>query len=180
MQSENDKLVNRIFVDYGLYFNIIRPDLERFYLDKSVSVCGIANIMNGVIIQEFRSVVVCGSYQRFLKDVENVIDNLHKHNIFVLSPQSTKIKQETVGTPFVLFEYQDCIKNDRDTWRHKFEHMDKFRQADAIIVCDPNGIVGKGTIFEFGFMTASSKRIIFTENPKDLSVFFPYEIGLNF
>ena len=58
--------------------------------------------------------------------------------------------------------------------------MDKFRRADAIIVCNPDGLIGKGTMFEFGFMVALSKRIIFTEQPKDLSIPFPYEIGLNF
>lgn len=115
-----------------------------------------------------------------MKDIEDVIANLHNHNITILSPRSTKIKQETIGTPFILFEYQDYLKNERDTWRHKFEHMEKFRQSDAIIVCNPNGVIGKGAIFEFGFMVASSKRIIFTEQPKDISVFFPYEIGLNF
>ncbi len=179
-QSEKDKFVNSIFVDYGIYFNIVEPSLEQFYLGKSISIDGSKNIMQGLLSQEFRNVVVCGSFQQFLKDIEGVIANLHKHNIRVLSPQSTRIKPETIGTNFILFDYQDCVKNERDTWRHKFEHMDKFRQSDALIVCDPNGVVGKGTIFEFGFMVASSKRIIFTEKPKDLSVFFPYEVGLNF
>lgn len=63
----------------------------------------------------------------------------------------------------------------------KYEHMEKFKQSDAIIICNPNGIIGsEGTIFELGFMVAYSKRIIFTEKPKELSVIFPYEIGLNF
>lgn len=35
-QSEQDKLVNSIFIDYGLYFNIVQQDLEQFYLEKSV------------------------------------------------------------------------------------------------------------------------------------------------
>ena len=58
--------------------------------------------------------------------------------------------------------------------------MNKFRKADAIIVCNPNGIVGRGTMFEFGFMIAYYKRIIFTEKPTNISIIFPYEIGLNF
>ena len=137
-------------------------------------------MIQGLLCQEFRNVVVCGSFQRFLKEIEKLIDHLHQYNIHILSPASTKIKTETIGTDFILFDYQDCIKNERDTWRHKYEHMEKFRQADAIIVCDPSGVVGKGTIFEFGFMTAISKRIIFTEQPKNISIFFPYEVGLNF
>lgn len=174
-QEKND-LINQIFIDFGLYFNIISPDLERFYLNKTK----VNDIVYGLVQQEFRSVVVCGSYQHHLKEIEAVINILHKYNINILSPKSTKIKQETIGTPFVLFDYQDYVKNNRDTWRHKFEHMEKFIEADAIIVCNPTGIIGKGTIFEFGFMVAYSKRIIFTEEAKDISVLFPFEIGLNF
>lgn len=179
-QSEKNQLINSIFIDYGLYFNIVQRDLENFYLEQSASIYNTNNMLQGLVHQEFRNVVVCGSYQNHLKEIETIIEKLCKRNISILSPRSTKIKQETLGTPFVLFDYQDCVKNDRDTWRHKFEHMEKFKQADAIIVCNPDGITGKGTIFEFGFMVAYPKRIIFTEKPNNISVFFPYEIGLNF
>ena len=57
--------------------------------------------------------------------------------------------------------------------------MRKFIKTDAIIVCNPDGVIGKGTMFEFGFMIAHSKRIIFTNEPKGLTIDFPYEIGLN-
>ena len=87
---------------------------------------------------------------------------------------------ETIGTDFVLLRGQRPLKNYRDAWTHKYEHMDKFRQSDAIIVCDPNGSIGIGTMFEFGFMVAIAKRIIFTEAPKNWTIPFPYEIGLNF
>ena len=58
--------------------------------------------------------------------------------------------------------------------------MNKFKKADAIIVCNPHGIVGKGTMFEFGFMIANYKRIIFTEEPTNILIVFPYEVDLNF
>jgi hypothetical protein len=180
-QSDQTKLIIRIFVNHGLYFNIIQPELEQFYLEKSMSIYESKNIMQGLIHQEFRNVVVCGSFEHSLKYIDDVIAVLHKHNITVLSPWTTKVKPETIGSDFILFDYQDGLKNERDTWRHKYAHMDKCRQSDAIIICNPNGIIGsEGTIFEFGFMVAISKRIIFTEKPKELSVIFPYEVGLNF
>lgn len=43
--TEQTKLVIHTFVDYGLYFNIIQPDLEQFYLEKSISIYGSKNIM---------------------------------------------------------------------------------------------------------------------------------------
>ena len=58
--------------------------------------------------------------------------------------------------------------------------MNKFVKADAIIVCNPDGYIGKGTMSEFGFMIAHYKRIIFTEEPKGLTILFPFEVGLNF
>ena len=179
-QSDQNRLIIHIYVDYGLYFNIVQPDLEQFYLEKSMSIYGDANIMHGLLHQEFRKVVVCGSFQQHLQDIGEVMNILQKHNITVLSPWTTKIVPETLGTDFILLEGQEPLKNKRDAWRHKYEHMEKFRQSDAIIVCNPGGLIGKGTMFEFGFMVAISKRIIFTEIPKDLSIPFPYEIGLNF
>lgn len=173
------KLVIQVFVDYGLYFNIVQPDLEKFYLEKSVSLCGSVNIIDGLIAQEFRNVVICGSFQQHLQDIGDVMEILFNHGITVLSPWTTKIVPETIGTDFILLEGQTPLKNKRDAWRHKYEHMDKFRKSDAIIICNPDGVVGNGTMFEFGFMVAFSKRIIFTEMPKDL-IPFPYEVGLNF
>lgn len=177
---DQTKLIIRIFVDHGLYFNIIQPELEQFYFEKSMSIYGAKGIMEGLIHQEFRKVVVCGSFQQHLKEIGDAVNLLQEHNIIVLSPWTTKIVPETIGTDFVLLEGQEPLKNEREAWRHKYEHMDKFRQSDAIIVCNPDGLVGQGTMFEFGFMVAYSKRIIFTERPKDLSILFPFEVGLNF
>lgn len=179
-QPDQTKLVIHIYVNYGLYLNVIQPDLERFYLEKSRVKGDIKTIMGGLINQEFRKVVVCGSFQHHLKDFDEVIGVLHNRNITVLSPWTTKIQPQTLGTDFVLLEGQAPLKNKRDSWSHKYEHMDKFRQSDAIIVCNPDGLVGKGTMFELGFIVAISKRIIFTEKPTNLSVSFPYEVGLIF
>ena len=89
------------------------------------------------------------------------------------------IVPESLGTDFILLEGQELV-NERDAWRHKYDHMNKFKKADAIIVCNPDGRIGKGTMFEFGFMVACSKRVIFTNEPSNISIPFPYEIGLNF
>lgn len=98
----------------------------------------------------------------------NKYDNLTPDKVLCLS-----------NSDFILLEGQTLV-NERDAWRHKYDHMNKFIKADAIVVCNPGGIIGQGTMFEFGFMTAHAKRIIFTEEPKGLSILFPCEIGLNF
>ncbi|MEV5704858.1 hypothetical protein [Actinoallomurus sp. NPDC052274] len=177
-QSEAAALVNSLYVDTGLYFNIVEADLEQFYLKTGMSACGSNDMVEGLIRREFRSAVVCGSFQQSLGYIEDTIARLRESGTAVLSPRSTRIKPETAGTDFILFDYQDLLKNERDTWRHKYVHMDAFRQADAVVVCNPGGLVGKGTIFELGFMSALSKRVIFTEEPLGVSVLFPCEVGL--
>ncbi|MFE9882660.1 nucleoside 2-deoxyribosyltransferase [Streptomyces sp. NPDC005784] len=177
-QSEAAALVNSLYVDTGLYFNIVGPELEQFYREAGMSACGSNEMMEGLTRREFRNVVVCGSFQQSLGYIEDVIASLRGSGTAVLSPPSTRVKPETVGTDFILFDYQDLLKNERDTWRHKYVHLDAFRQADAVVVCNPGGRVGKGTIFELGYMSALSKRVIFTEEPQDVSVLFPCEVGL--
>ncbi len=177
-QPEAAALVNSVYVDTGLYFSIVGPELERFYLDTALSACGSDDVLEGLTRREFRTAVVCGSFQQWLEPIEGTVARLRKTGTEVLSPRSTRIKPETEGTDFILFEYQDQLKNERDTWRHKYVHMDAFRQADAVVVCNPGGRIGSGTIFELGFMSALGKRVIFTEEPQGVSVAFPCEVGL--
>lgn len=172
-------LINHVYIYHGLYFNIIQPDLEQFYLEKSMLLYGHENVIEGLIHQEFRNVVVCGSFKHSIKEIDDIITALHKQNVNVLSPTTTKLKPETLGSNFVLFEGQELI-NERDGWRHQYKHISQFAKSDAIIVCNPNGVVGKGALFELGYLVAISKRIIFVEKPQNLSFFFPYEVGLNF
>lgn len=178
-KEEQMQLIIHVFVSSGLYFNIVQPDLENFYLDRSFEISGKRNMFDGLINQEFRKVVICGSFQQHMQEIGAVIECLKKHNIQVLSPWTMNIVPETVGTDFILLEGQELI-NERDAWSHKYDHMNKFKKADAIIVCNPDGKIGKGTMFEFGFMVAYAKRIIFMNEPKELSILFPYEVGLNF
>lgn len=177
-QTEKSSLVNHVYIYHGLYFNIIQPDLEKFYLEKSMLLHGRENILEGITCQEFRKVVVCGSFKHSIKEIEDIIMTLHRNNVDVLSPTTTKLRPETLGSNFVLFEGQELI-NERDAWRHQYKHISQFIKSDAIIICNPDGIVGKGALFELGYMVAISKRIIFTETPPNLSFFFPYEVGLN-
>lgn len=178
-EEEQTQLIIHVFVNSGLYFNIVKPELEQFYLEKSLEKSNEKNIINGIVQQEFQKVVICGSFQQNMKEIENIMKILSERNIQVLSPWTMDIVPESLGTDFILLEGQELV-NERDAWRHKYDHMNKFKKADAIIVCNPEGRIGKGTMFEFGFMVAYSKRIIFTNEPKDLSIPFPYEIGLNF
>lgn len=177
--EDQDTLIIRVFVNSGLYLYIIPPDLEQFYLDTSRAKLGDANMMQGLITQEFRSVVVAGSIQNHLEKIGKVIEQLQHRHVAVLFPTTTNVVPETLGTDFLLLEGQH-LKNRRDGWRLQYNQMQLYKKADAVIVCNPAGKTGQGVVFEFGFMVANRKRIIFTEQPLNLSVVFPYEVGLGF
>ena len=171
-KEEQTQILLDAFVRFGVVFNIPSPDLVCFY--QSI---GNGSIVDGICKQEFRKVVICGSFQQDLKQIETLMDLFRKRNIEVLSPWTTQLVPKSIGTNFVLLEGQE-LYNERDSWRHKFDHMLKFIKADAIIVCNPEGRIGKGTLFEFGFMIAHAKRIIFTNRPEGLTIHFPYEVGI--
>ena len=97
-QSDQTKLIIHCFVDYGLYFNIIPSELERFYLEKSMSINGEKDIMKGLIFQEFRNVVICGSFENSLKYIDDIITVLKKRYITIgLFPKSF-LFSSNVGT----------------------------------------------------------------------------------
>ena len=176
--EEQMQLMIHIFVKHGIYFNIVNKELEQFYLNQEIDNKKVDNIIEGLCQKEFRKVVICGSFQKNMNEICQLMEKLNQQNIEVLSPWTKDVVKETLGTDFILLEGQ-TLENERDSWRHKYDHMNKFKKADAIIVCNPMGTIGKGTMFEFGFITAYNKRIIFTNEPKDLSILFPYEVGLN-
>lgn len=173
-KQEQMQLAIDIFVRYGVQLNIIPIDLENFYRK-----IGNNDIVDGLCKQEFRKVVICGSFQKNMKEIETLMQLCRKNNIEVLSPWTIDIVPDTIGTDFILLKGQELL-NERDSWRHKFDHMQKFIKADAIIIYNPEGRIGKGTMFEFGFMIAHAKRIIFTNEPEGLTIHFPYEIGVKF
>ena len=68
-EEEQMQLIIHVFVYSGLYFNIIKPDLERFYLEKSLELNSEKNVITGIVIQEFRKVVICGSFQQNMQEI---------------------------------------------------------------------------------------------------------------
>ncbi len=173
--SDNEKiqLVIHVYVKFNLYFYIIPKDLEDFYMKYE------NDLAVAFAQKEYRKVVICGSFQSHIKEISSIIKVMDSKGIEVLSPWTQNVIPESLGTNFILLEGQE-LKNERDAWRHKLDHMNKFIKADAIIICNPEGRIGQGTMFEFGFMIAYSKRIIMTEKPANLSITFPYEIGLDY
>mgnify|MGYP000307450293 FL=1 len=58
-EEEQTQLIIHVFVNSGLCFNIVKPDLEQFYIEKGLEKSNEKNIINGIVQQEFRKVVIC-------------------------------------------------------------------------------------------------------------------------
>ena len=80
-EEEQTQLIIHVFVNSGLCFNIVKPDLEQFYIEKGLEKSNEKNIINGIVQQEFRKVVICGSFQQNMQEIGNIIGILKKRNI---------------------------------------------------------------------------------------------------
>jgi exopolyphosphatase/pppGpp-phosphohydrolase len=133
-----------------------------------------SNMAHGILHQEFRSVVLSGSFRKHLDYILSVKKQLHAKKIQVLSPRFDEPKN--AGQEFVIFEGEEGL-SPLELERH---HLDMIELCDALVVCASNGYVGASTLIEIGYAQALGKRIIFTEKPTEFMLqTLPAEIGLS-
>lgn len=134
-----------------------------------------SNLIDGVNIQEAKSVVVCGSFNKHLEAISSLIAKLKKRGIEVLSPQNTEVVDSKDG--FVLFK-NDIIKNHR-TWSVESLHLKAIEMCDFVLVCNFDGYIGKKTSLEMGYAYKCGKKIVFLEDTCIVEDFdIPCEINL--
>lgn len=132
-----------------------------------------SNMVHGIVRQEFRSVVLSGSFRKHLNDILKIKDLLLKQHAEVLSPRFAVPKNP--GEEFVVFEGEDGM-SPLELERY---HLDMIEQADALVVCSPKGYVGASALIEIGHAQTLGKRIIFTEKPEEFMLnTLPAEVGL--
>lgn len=132
-----------------------------------------SNLIDGVVRQEFRSVVLSGSFRKHLEYIVGVRNSLVKKGVNVLSPRFTD--PTNPGEEFVVFTGEEGL-SPLELERH---HLDSIDKSDALIVCDPDGYVGASALIEIGYAQALGKRIIFIEKPEEFMLnILPAQIGL--
>ena len=137
-----------------------------------------ANLLLGVAKQEFKKVVICGSYRKFMSEIENVKRKLEIKGVEVLSPVTTIVEQ-IIDNEFVKFYHDEEIKNITQTYGIEKKHMIAMEEADSIIVCNKNGYIGDSTKLELGGSLMINKNIIFLyEDEVNLGISFPKDIGI--
>ncbi len=132
-----------------------------------------SNLINGASRQEFRHVVISGSFRKHLEYILKVRKQLVENGTEVLSPRFTEPKNP--GEEFVVFSGEEGM-SPLELERH---HLCSIEECDALIVCDPDGYVGASALIEIGYAQALGKRIIFVEKPGEFMLnTLPAEIGL--
>lgn len=132
-----------------------------------------SNMAHGISRQEFRSVVLSGSFRKHLDYILNVKKQLSAKSIQVLSPRFDEPKNP--GQEFVVFEGEEGL-SPLELERH---HLNMIEKCDALVVCASNGYVGASALIEIGYAQALGKRIIFTEKPAEFMLqTLPAEVGL--
>jgi len=133
-----------------------------------------SNMAHGIPHQEFRSVVLSGSFRKHLDYILKVKKQLTAQNIQVLSPRFDKPKNP--GQEFVVFQCEEGL-SPLEFERH---HLNMIESSDALIVCSLDGYVGASALIEIGYAQALGKRVIFTEKPTEFILqTLPAEVGLS-
>lgn len=177
---ENEELKkiikDKLYIAIGINTNFLNVDLEEFYNNNQNNGYN-DNIICGVAKREFRKVVICGSFRKHLNSVKEVYQYCVNNGIEVLSPQNVWLK-EIYKNNFALF-HGEHISNERETYLIENKHTNSIKEADAIIVCNPNGYIGSRTLYEIGYADSLGKRIIFLHNEQsEFDICFPRDYGL--
>lgn len=141
-----------------------------------------SNLIDGVNIQEAEKVVVCGSFNKHLKQIEALINKLKSNGISVLSPKDT----EVVGSESDFIIFKNDIVINHNTWDIEELHLKAIDRCDFVIACNFDGYIGVSTTFELDYAYRAGKKIVFVENNEIADLFgkrigkypMPCEVGL--
>jgi len=132
-----------------------------------------ANLVDGVVRQEFRTVTLSGSFRKHLDQILALKQRLNRLSIEVLSPRFTE--PQNPGEEFVIFEGEEG-HTPLELERH---HMDAIDNSDALIVCSVDGYVGASAMLEIGYAHKHGIRTIYTEEPNEFMLqTLPHETGV--
>ncbi|WP_343246852.1 hypothetical protein [Diplocloster hominis] len=153
----------------------------QYYKVKTV-IPSDSNLIDGVHVQEANHVVICGSFNKHLRQIDHLIRKLNRNDISVLSPRST----EVIGSEndFVLFK-NDIIVN-HNTWAVEELHLKAIDKCDFVIACNYDNYIGVSTTFELEHAYRAGKKIVFVEDNEIADTFgkrigaypMPCEIGI--
>lgn len=152
--------------------SLLAQAIFEFYKIKTI-IPSDADLIHGVVRQEYRTVTLSGSFRKHLPFILEVKTLLEANGVKILSPRFTEPKNP--GEEFVVFTGEEGL-SPLELERH---HLDSIAKSDALIICDPSGYVGASALIEIGYAHALGKRVIFVETPEEFMLnTLPAEIGI--
>ena len=143
--DKRKRLRDNLYIATGVNLNFLSFEQEQFYKNNQPDTSD-NSIICGIAQQELRSVVLCGSFRKYLAKVREVYQFCVENGIEVLSPQNLHLK-DMFNDNFALF-HGEYITEERETYLIESKHTDAIKKADAIIVCNPDGYIGTRTLYE--------------------------------
>lgn len=132
-----------------------------------------SNMIHGTAKQEYRSVVLSGSFRKHLDYILEIKQTLASRGVKILSPRFENPKNP--HDDFVIFSGEEGMS----PLELEHYHLNMIDNCDALIVCSPHGYVGVSALVEIGYAQSIGKRTIFTEKPKEFILqTLPAEFGL--
>lgn len=138
---------------------IAQAIVEHFGVEKLVP--SDSNMIHGTAKQEYRSVVLSGSFRKHLPYILEIKKKLSNKGVTILSPRFEEPKNP--GEESVVFEGEEGM-SPLELERY---HLAMIDNCDALVVCSAGGYVGASALIEIGYAQAIGKRIIFTEKPEE-------------
>lgn len=156
------------------YSSIAQAICMHFGVEKIIpSDC---NIMDGIVQQEFRKIVICGSFSKQLDMISDVVNKLKQRGVIVLSPKSTEVTGSVDG--YVLFKGDKKEKHCKYPIEQLHLEAIKSDECDAVIVCNFDNYIGRFTSGEIFVASDYKKKIIFLEaNDAEKDFDIPCDIG---
>lgn len=137
---------------------IAQAVIEQFGVEKLVP--SDSNMIHGTAKQEYRSVVLSGSFRKHLPHILEIKKTLSKRGVEILSPRFEEPKNP--GEEFVIFSGEEGM-SPLELERY---HLDMIDNCDALIVCSVGGYVGASALIEIGYAQAIGKGLYLPKSQK--------------
>lgn len=136
------------------------------------------NIVHGIVQQEYRNVVICGSFRQKLPQIASLIKEMRENGINVISPKSITVTDK--DGDYVLFEGDKKEKHCK-LMIEKYKHLKAIKQedCDAVLICNFDDYIGKYTAGEIFIASEYNKKMVFLEEGENEQDFdLPHSTGL--
>lgn len=92
------------------------------------------------------TVVISGSFRKYMDDIRNLIIDLQSRGIKVLKPDLRPTVENKDNPEFVIFSGEEGVH----PWKLETDYFDAVEKCDAHIVFNPNSYLGQSAEMELG------------------------------